>query len=240
MDSARENEMNRIWIAFLCVVPLALAGCASPILKPGETAQIVGVTVTKGVPNLGTENLVEAVRYKTQNAAFRFSEQGPEKTLKLDITGMAISSPGRALLVDGSSVITANVTLIDKASGMTGEPFVTMARIPRLSGIIGALAATNVDPIQEEQHLSGMLAEEVMKRIYGADYAETVASRISAKSVSPKYPMSYEKARRKLKCDQIRRDIENEKLEAEERGEPPDELMKLPADCKASIGINPS
>lgn len=224
--------MKSLIVLLGSIVLLSLGGCAiDPVLKKGQTAQIVEVKVTAAKGISGTANLPEAVRYKTQNNAYRFSESGPEKVLNLHVTGVRISNPGAALLIGGESVISAEATLVDKSSGVAGKPFPSLAIIPRLGGIIGAIAAAGVDVIQEEQRLSGMLAEDVLMRIYGEEYAASVARRIPSKQVTPNYPISYEKARKQIECENIRSDNEIAKADAAAQEEEPT-LTKVPGFCQ--------
>jgi hypothetical protein len=233
--------MGRIGIAVFFVLPLFLAGCVSPVLKDGETAQIVEVTVTNGGAGSGTANLVEAVRYKTQDAAYRFSEEGPEATLDVTINSLTLANPVRALLIGGNSFIEATATLTDKSTGQSREPVEAFATIPRLGGIIGAFQSAGVNPIEEEQTLTSKLAEDIMRRIYGEDWAKRVANRTARKRATPNFPMSYAEASKKFECDQARKQIELEKQEEEARagsstsrgsvGGPP---TTLPAHCQVA------
>lgn len=228
--------MKQVIVALCCAFSILASGCAiTPVLKEGETAQIVKVIVTTDKEISGTANLPEAIRYKTQNAAYRFSERGAEKILKLHINGVQISNPGMALMVGGSSSISGKASLIDKISGKTDKDFDAVAIIPRLGGIIGAIAAADVDEVQEEQRLAGMLAEDVLMRIYGKEYAESVATRQPTKQITPNYPMSYNDARKKVKCEAIQYRNDEVKRKSQETGEESDVLEDLPQYCVAFL-----
>jgi len=231
--------MKHIFLAFGLVVTVAVSGCVTtPVLEKGETAQIVGVTVTaeKGVG--GTLNLPEAVRYKTQNAAYRFAETGSEKMLNLHLVNVQITSPGAALWVGGSSVLGAKASLVNKATGQEEKQFETVAVIPRLGGVIGAISSANVDPVQEEQRLAGMLAEDAMMRIYGKEYAETVAERTPLKQDTPTYPISYDDARKQIKCEQISAQNELEREDARDKDDAPENIEELPAYCTGFLKVS--
>ena len=227
--------MRRIWVFVCCIAPLSLMACAPALLKKGEMAQIVDVTVTKAQPDMGTENLIEEVRYKVQNAAYRFSEQGPEHTLEVHITGFDAASAIKALLVSGHSLITAKVNLVNKATGEAREPFETWGNIARLGGIIGAIQSESVNPIDEEQALATDLAQSIMGRIYGGDWAERVVSRKPTKQASPNYPISYADARKKFICAKTRRKIEEAKARNDDRSHASSEredVPELPKNCQ--------
>lgn len=222
--------MKSIVVAFSALLALVLGGCATdPILKKGEAAQIVDVNVTTVKGLGGTVNLPEAVRYKTQNAAYRYSEIGPEKILNVHITGVKIANLADTFMTGPHSAISAHVSLLDKVSGTNIRRFPSVAIIPR-GGILGAIAAAGVDVVQEEQRLSGMLAENVMKRIYGEEHADSVYGHQSTKRVLPNYPVSYGEALKQLECKQIREVNELEKQEAAEKDLEPNPKT-LPSHC---------
>ena len=226
--------MRRIGFILLCLAPLMLAGCATPVLKKDEVVQIVDVKVTKANPRMGTANFAEAIRYKTLNAAYRFSEQGTEATLDVQVTGLETANAVKAFLIGGNSSISAKVALTEKATGKQWEPVDVYAIIPRFGGVLGALQSAGVNPIEEEQTLTSKLAEQIMKRIYGEEWANRVASRTPSKRAVANYPMSYAEASKKFECDAIRSQIEADEIVAKERGNQvdlPSSTLTLPSDC---------
>lgn len=228
--------MKPVRFALVSVLALALAGCAAPILKKDEGAQIVDVNVTKTKSDMGTANLEEAVRYRTQNAAYRYSEQGAEKTLDVEITSMIIPGAAYSLLLSGNSFIVANVTLRDKTTGQAKEPFRADAVIAGMGGLIGAAVAGSRNPVEYEQRLTRMLAENIMKRIYGSERAELAATNKPTKRATPNYPIDYAAESKKFECRMIRAQIAAEKEEAEERQNTGETGVgpqtKLPEDCE--------
>lgn len=226
--------MHLARILTMSLALFALSACATTILDEGEKAQIVEVTVTKASPDIGSANLAEAVRYKTQNVAYRYSEEGPEHTLNLNITDLRITDPITAFLLSGQSYIYADATLTDKASGKSTEPFLVGAVITGFGGVVGAAMSAGVDRFEYEQRLSGMLAEQAMDRIYGGDHTERVANRKPKKEVSPQYPVSYAEARRDYECRQIIKKNESVRQDAAQANTEPDPILltDVPAHCK--------
>ncbi len=217
------------------LVAIGLGACASPIFNGGEKAQIIEVKVTKASPRIGSANLEEAVRYKTQNAAYKYSEEGPEHTLNLKITNLQITDPITAFLLSGNSSIYAEATLTNTTTGKSHEPFFVAAVIPSLGGVAGAAMSIGVDRFEYEQRLSGMLAEQTMERIYGSDHSERVANRKPTKEVSPQYPFSYAEARKEYECRRIIQNNKEVRQDAEHLNTEPDTslLIDLPANCSA-------
>lgn len=221
------------FIAFF-LLSVLLLGCSTPVPKEYEKVQIVEVTVTKADGIGGTANLAEAVRYKTQDAAYRFSEEGPETTLKIHITRYSPAEASQAILSGGETTILADVILTDKATGASREPFGAYAILRRQGGIVGAIQLASVNPIDEEQTITGRLAQAIMERIFGKDAAREAASRTPAKRAVANYPVSYAEASRKYTCDRIRKRIETEKFDQEIRGRrtgSPGPATELPPDC---------
>jgi hypothetical protein len=233
--------MKHVLAALCCAVMFAVSGCAtplSPVLNEGEKAQVVEVVVRGAEDLSGTANLLEDIRYKTQNAAYRYSEEGREKILELDVQIVRISSPGAAFLVTGNSSAYAKASLIDKPSGKLDKAFVTDSIILRMSGIIGAIAAASVDPIEEEQKLASLLADNTMKLIYGEEYAKQVAERVPSREAEPNYPMSYDDARKKLRCEAIERQNAQADSGVHAKDGDPPILEELPDYCSAYLGAS--
>lgn len=201
--------MKHIFAAFCCVIFVSTADRArAQIFPSGEKVQIVDVEVVTHKRYVGSANFVEEVRYLTQNAAYKFSEEGTEKKLRILLRILKVSSPGRAVTSSGSSSIRVTAYLIDKKWDVVQRKFKARARIYRLGGIIGAIAiaAEDIDHVQEEKRLAQLLAKRLMTRIYGEEHAKSVETRQPTKQVKPSYPMSWEDAGRKFQCEKIQSD----------------------------------
>lgn len=210
-----------------------VSGCVTtkPIFEPGQTGQVVQVEVTKAGAAMGTQNLAEDVRVKTLNAAYRYSETGPEKTLKVEVTGFQAPSAGAALFVStGSSSIRASVTMIDNETGATAPPVLVFAQNFRTGGILGAIAASMVDPIEDERRLVTQLSERILKRVYGDEAAKRAENQTATRQAKANYPVSYADESKRLECRNIRIQNELDKDTAEEEGQ--DAMLRpLPGYC---------
>lgn len=200
-------------------------------MQPGSAGQIVEVQVSKASEQMGTKNLVEDIRVKTQDAAYRFSETGPEKVLKVEVTRYQSPNAGMAFFVStGSSMVAADVTLIDKASGKASEKKSVFAQNFRPGGIIGAIAAASTDPISDERSLTSQLAENILKQVYGDDAAKKAVGREPSQKAVANYPVSYQEERQRFDCAEIRMVNETAKSEAEVQDQEP-VLRKVPDYC---------
>lgn len=224
--------MKHSAIVLCCVLVTALAGCRGPVLKKDDaTIQIVKIIMTQEKNLAGTVNFPEAVRVATQNAAYKFSEDGPEKILRVHLRVLKISSFGRALMISGTSSIRMTGYLTDEATGRREKKFKAIALTRRLGGLVGAITVLGIDPIKDEQVLAKKLGEAIMVRIYGEEYARTVAAREPTKRVAANFPMSYADARKKLTCKDIRASNKIGKQEANRGDYQPFIPQELPAYC---------
>ena len=233
--------MKKLTVAFCCAVLLVLTGCArAPILKKDEKIQIVEVLVTTHERFVGSANFPEEVRYVTQNEAYKFSEEGREKKLHVLLKTMKKADPARAVLTgSGSSVVRTTATLIDVKTGAPERKFGARGSIFRLAAeaVHFSIVADEIDYILEEKNLAKSLADELMTRIYGKEYASTIVDRQPKRSAKPNYPMSWKDAGRKFKCEQIQsaneaatpRDKENNSSSTNSGGEP--FIVALPDYC---------
>lgn len=202
-----------------------------PLLAPNEAAQITEVRVEKQIPRGGTQNLVEDIRVKTLNAAYQVSESGPKKVLIVRVQGFQSADPGMALFISsGSSGIQTEILLTDPTTGVSSKPEKVFAQNARLGGIIGAIHASTVDPIQDERSLKTQLANKIMVQIYGKEAVDRTASRTPQKKATANYPVSYQAEAERLKCRRVEAQNELEKDRAEEQQEDP-LLTKMPEYC---------
>lgn len=201
------------------------------MLSPGQSVQITEVRVEKQVARAGTQNLLEDIRVKTQNAAYKVSESGPEKILIVRVKGFQSADPGMALFISsGSSGIQAEILLTDPVTGVSSKPADVLAFNQRLGGIIGAIHASIVDPIQDERSLTSQLADKIMVQIYGKEVVERTSSRSQDKYATANYPVSYKAEAERLKCGRIATQNEMEEDRAEEEEEEP-MLTEIPEFC---------
>jgi|GEM_PF-1812537 len=212
----------------------ALAACGmTPKLADGGAGQIVDVEVAPFESPAATRNLAEDLRAKTLNAAYRFSESGPGKALFVEVVQVQTSRPDEAYLVStGANGIVAEVSMTDLRTGEAVRLRPVSARSFRAAGLIGSQAADEGDPVALEQALASALAENIMRRIYGEDYAETVAERAPSKTAAARYPYSYAVERERLECLRLRSRQEAAKLDAAVRSwVVGDDGERLPAHC---------
>lgn len=187
--------------------------------------------VEKLITRGGTQNLVEDIRVKTQNAAYRVSESGQETVLIVRIQGFQSADPGMALFISsGSSGIQAEILLTDAATGTSSKPETVGAANARLGGIIGAIQASTVDPIEDERSLTTQLAENIMIQVYGKEVVERTQGRSSEKRATANYPVTYQAEAERLKCRRVEIENDMEKDRAEEQQEDP-LLRKMPDFC---------
>lgn len=223
--------MKLVKIFGLFLTAAILSNCATkPILQPGETVQITKVQVTKAQQSFGSANLEEDVRMKTQNAAYRVSETGVEKVLDVTITSYVGPSPGRAFLVGGSTSIQGTIQLVDPKSGATTKPEAVFAGLYRQGGLLGAAAAAAINPVDEEQRLTTLLANQIMLKVYGDDTIQKTTSRSATKTATANYPFSYQDESRRFECRNIASTNKLEREDAEERESDPF-LTPMPAYC---------
>ena len=185
----------------------------------------------KQIARGGTQNLAEDIRFKTQNAAYRVSESGASKILIVRLQGYQSSDPAMALfLTSASSGIQTEILLTDPTTGVSSKPEKVGAVNARLGGIIGAIHAATVDPIEDERSLTTQLAEKIMLQVYGKETIERTKARVPDKRATANYPVSYQAEAERLKCRRIEIQNESEKDCAEEQEEDP-LLTKVPEFC---------
>lgn len=190
--------------ALLCAsIALPSVSSAKPFLNDGRPFQITKVEVEQYKAFRSTANFPEEVRQRTQNLAYRFSEKGDEKTLRVLLRILTVPGPGRALTTSGSSSVKATVTLIDKKTGIHHMRFKAWGRIFRPGWILGAAenAIVGRDHVADEKRVAKLLAGRMLKVIYGKEYWEKIKDRRSAQMSPPRYPMNWQEAYRKFDCE---------------------------------------
>lgn len=126
----------------LCLVAaLFLAGCqTTALVESKQPFRITHVEVTKAKPEIGTVNLPEDVRAKALQTAYRYSETGVEKTLKIELVNLHFKNPVASYLVGDNNRLTAKATVIDKASGAADAAFnAVVSNKGAINGIAGAI-----------------------------------------------------------------------------------------------------
>lgn len=225
------DQLKFVKLSLLMLAAGTLANCVTtPILKPNEVVQITSVTVTKQSEAMGTENLAEDIRVKTQNAAYKVSESGAERSLSITVVGYAGPSPGRALLVGGSTSVNAAIQLTDLDTGAKTKPEAVTGFIYRQGGLLGAAAAGAINPYKEEQLLASKLSEAIVRKIYGDKAVDAARSRNATKSAKGVYAYSYQAKVQEFECRQIAARNQSVREDAEETGDEP-WLERVPAYC---------
>jgi hypothetical protein len=129
-----------------------------------------------------------------------------------------------------SSGIQTEILLIDPATGVSSKPEKVLAQNARLGGIISAIQASTVDPIQDERSFTTQLANKIMVQIYGREAVDRTASKEPQKQATADYPVSYQAEAERLKCRRIETQNEMEKDLAKEQQEDP-LMTKMPDFC---------
>lgn len=237
---SRETGMMRFAAALCCALFLVSgAAVARPFLNDGKKFRIVEVRIETHQRYRGTANFAEEVRYRTQNAAYKMSEEGEEKILRILLRILTVADSGRALTTSGSSSIRATATLIDKATGIPDKRFKARGRIFRLGGVIGALAiaADGVDHVTDEKRLAELLAKRLMTTIYGEEHWESAQDRQPAKTAAPDYPMSWEEAYKQYDCQTQQADAaKGGRWAADGEEVSPEDAARRLAELKARCG----
>lgn len=195
--------MKQLVVALFCMFSaMSAASAAKPILKAGEKVQIVEVQVETHKRYRGTANFLEAVRYRTQNAAYKASEEGAKKRLWIKLRILKIPNPGHKTTKLSDSTIQITAKLFDIKTGRPSKRFKVKARIYRDGKLVGpaALGATPNDHVEDEKHLARILAPRIMRAIYGDEHWAAAAKRQPTRTIKPDFPMSWEEALSRYRC----------------------------------------
>jgi len=193
-------------VVFSAIFLILVSSWTTVSADDGGKMQIVEVQVEVHNRYEGTLNLLEEVRHRTQNVAYRMSEEGTEKKLRILLRILKVSSSNRALMTSGSSSLRVTAMLIDKKTNMVEKRFKARSRIFRLAGIVGAIAigASDISHVREEKRLAELLAKRLMTTIYGKDHWTSAKDRQPTRTATANYPMTWEDAFAKYQCDQHR------------------------------------
>lgn len=228
------NSMFLVGTRLIAVVAVAtlLASCATKgLLEGADPFQITKVEVSRPAPKPATANLAEDLRYKTQNEAYRFSETGAKKILKVKIERLHIKNPIAAWLVGDSNNMAASAQVIDAATGRSEGTFnANVVDSGALQGIGGAVLAAIDNPVDVEQRLATQLAKRLLEQVYGSAYAGTVKNRVASRKSSPRYPKSYAQLKRDRECELKRNLKKQQKNKQADRGQ---RDIVIPAYCTA-------
>lgn len=187
----------------LLVCMVVLAGCnAKGLLDPAEPFQVTKVQVTMADGKVGTVNLREDVRVKTLREAYRYSETGQPKTLRVRVENLHIKHPLTSVLVGDSNRMTASAEIIDNGSGESqGKVTAVVIDSGHVQGVTGALLAAVDNPVEVEQRLATIMAARLLEEVYGSTYAKQVKGRTASRRVAARYPASYAKLKQDLECE---------------------------------------
>lgn len=220
-------------IAGVVALAVLAASCATKGLLDagGEPFQISSVEVSRPAPRPATVNLPEDLRYKTQQQAYRYSETGARKILKVDIQRLHIKNPVMSWLAGDANHMAATAQVIDAASGRSEGTF-TAAAVDSgyVQGIGGAVLAAIDNPVDVEQRLATQLAEKLVEQVYGSAYGRTVKNRVASKTAAPRYPKSYQQLKRDREC-RLKRELK--KRQENKQDDIGQRNIKIPAYCKA-------
>lgn len=213
---------------------MALAGCqTTAALNGAGPSHVRAVEVVRAKENLGTVNLPEDVRVKTLRTAYRYSETGTEKVLKITLTEFHLKNPVASFLVGDNNRLSARTEVVDKASGQVEATFQSVVTSKSLlNGISGVVISAAQNPIEVEQQLASELAEEVLERMYGGDMAKQARERTSARTVVANYPRSYDDLRVEYRCRMI---ADTQNINQEHAANPTFEKIELPPECKERV-----
>ena len=215
----------------LCfLATLALTACqTSGALESAGATQVTKVEVSS-ISADGTVNLPEDVRVKTLREAYRYSQEGAEKTLKVQIDGFHVKNPIASLLVGDNNRLSAKVEVIDKSTGAVDAKFnsiVTSKSV--LNGISGVLISAAQNPIEVEQQLASALAERILVQVYGPALGREAAARTPTKTVTPNYPRDYADLKVEFRCRML---ADAKTINEDNPSLPKFDKIELPAECK--------
>jgi len=206
-DAAVRRARNGGELPMRYVLPLIavllLAACNTKPLNEGagpfQITEVV-VTMKPGVSG-GTPNFPEAIRVAVQNEAYRFSEEGREKRLEVQVTGVQLYDPMMTILISGNSFVSATCTLYNVETGAAEGTFDAGGAVAKQSGLLGAMINPMLISVYEdEQQLAQSLALYTLTKIYGSAHRGTVAGRVATQQAVANYPVSYEELERKASC----------------------------------------
>ncbi|MGO1119777.1 hypothetical protein ACTL6U_13770 [Rhodovibrionaceae bacterium A322] len=190
--------------------------------------QITQVSVSKVDGVKGSPLLEEAVRYRSQNIAYKVSESGKAYHLDIELLRFFLHDPANAFFGSQGSYLTARVEIIDPETEKTVTAFDEVASIHHGGGIIGAIASSTIDDIEEEQNLANQLAVRLMNEIYGPAAMAAAAKRTPTRTESPNYPISIEEARQHVEC---KNEIKDRQLETAAFAGAKKRIKPLPQAC---------
>lgn len=178
-------------------------------------------------------NLPEDVRVKTLRTAYRYSETGSEKILKVRITEFHLKNPVASILVGDNNRMWATTEVVDKASGKVEATFRSVATSKSLlNGVSGAIISVAQDPINVEQALASELAEQIMQDVYGSAMAKQARERTPGRTVVANYPRSYDDLRIEYRCNTV---ADTTTINDDHAANPKFEKIKLPPECKGRV-----
>ncbi|MEM7425395.1 MAG: hypothetical protein AAF441_04830 [Pseudomonadota bacterium] len=220
--------MIRGYLLALSALMLLQACATKGLLEDADPFSIVQVTVTRAGEKVGTVNLPEDVRYKTEREASRYGRGGRQMRLEITLTDFRVKNPVLTWAIGDQNRLNASSRLVDLSSGATEQEFnsvVVDTSTAAVSGIIGSIAAAVDDPIEIEQRLATQFAERIMIQIYGSQAAKGAAT----EPAPPRYPRSYEELKREVEC-RVKR--ERAQIDQRDGDRGPTRRVKIPDYCR--------
>ncbi len=180
-----------------------VGACATEgLLDANEPFQITSVKVSAPAPKPATVNLPEDLRHKTLQQAYKYSEAGAKKTLRVTIGKLHIKNPVMAWLAGDNNHMIASAEVIDAATGQSQGSFkATAVDSGYLQGVGGAVVAAIDNPVDVEQRLATQLAAKILEQIYGTEHSNGIKNRVPTKTATPRYPKAYVQLKRDRECE---------------------------------------
>lgn len=141
---------------------------------PGHVAK-VDVTVA---PNVGSAAFAEDLGLKIRGHAGRFASGGAERHVRVAVTEVHYKNALQSILIGDGNYASAEVTVIDPATGRTEGPVKAEAIDGSgPNGITGAVISATQDKRTVDERLANKLAWNILAKIYGPAAAKEAGAR---------------------------------------------------------------
>lgn len=164
----------RSWHALLLL--LALTGCAETGLMAGREPYWISEVSVRVPPNIGASpGFADRLRATMLDAAWRWSNKGAKKRLRLTVSRYQLFRTGRVMVHESGSFADARALLVDDKTGRE-EALVEITGVVRHPvGVAGRWIGLN-QPV-EEAGIAAAMADDLMRQLHGRDYEKAMASR---------------------------------------------------------------
>lgn len=225
-----EDVLNKFRsLMFFVIASIAVTGCATTAkVNSDQPYRVSKVVVSKKTSDIGTVNLPEDVRVKTIVETSKIANTGQPKTVQVSLTNFHAKNPLASLLIGDANSMSAEVTVIDSASGKQDANFkVYVTDSNYLQGVSGAVLAGLDNPVDVEQRLASLLSKDIAKNIFGSKYAHGGNGGAVA-SVQANYPRSYASLKIEREC-KIKKELASRNPDNDDI---PKRRVKVPEYCK--------